>query len=325
MPEPGATPRRTWILAALWLGLAVALVVLHAESIDLGPRQIRILERHDAILAGDGDAPWTYRLAVPFVVETVRPLLERVLGLRPADAVTGAYLAARGLTLFATFLLFHRWLSRRLDWPWPLAGTLLLAALSGPATVFYWFAPDSPVDLAIWAAALVLTEERRFGWLVPLVLLGALNRETAVFAVGLHVALRWGREPAGRLVLRSAGLLAAWAGVLALVRVAVGTRPWAHGGTPLGFLTTNLTEPAWLAWAAVFLGVLWIAPALAGPRLPPDLRRAAAVLVPYVLLILLFGRVREVRLLLPAVLVLIPILLVALGARPLEARRSPEP
>jgi hypothetical protein len=324
-PAMRASTRRSWILAALWLGLATALVLLHGEVIDFGPRQAKIIERHTAILAHSGESPWAYRIAMPLLAETLRPAAERLLGLSVADAVCTIYAVLRGLALWSTFLLLHRWLSRRFAWPWPLAGTLLLAALCGPATVHYWFAPDSPVDLAVWAAALVLTDERRDPWLFLLIVAGAFNRETALFAVALHVALRWGHEPRKRLALRTVLLVVTWALVVASVHLAVGSRPWAHGGTPAAFLAANLAHPGWLAWAATFLGVLWIAPALSWHRLTADLRRALAALVPYLVLVLAFGRVREVRLLLPAALVMIPTLLVAIGAETREASPDPGP
>ncbi|MBN1336909.1 MAG: hypothetical protein JXB39_13205 [Deltaproteobacteria bacterium] len=317
-----AVPARTWILAGLWLGVAALLAWFHAEVIDFGPRQARILQRHDLVLAGTGAAPWVHRVLSPWIAETLSRVLA-LSGLSRTDAVSAAYAIWRGVALGTVFLLFQRWLRLRFEEPWAWAGTGVLALLHGPSFVHYWFQPDSPVDLAVWAGALVLTEERRDGWLFPLVLAGALNRETAVFAVLLHVALRWGREPSGRLVGRAAGLLATWAVVLAVLHAVVPGSGWAHGSTPAGMLAANFGHPSWFALAAVFLGVLWVAPVLAWRRLPADLKRVCLVSLPYLLLVLAFGRIREVRLLLPLVLVLVPTFLVALGARPSGLEREP--
>ena len=77
---------------------------------------------------------------------------------------------------------------------------------------------------------------------------------TGAPAVGVIVGVRLAVRVGVRLAVAAAVCVRVgvrlWVAVATAVRVAVGARPWAHGGTPLGFLTTNLTEPTWLAWAA---------------------------------------------------------------------------
>jgi hypothetical protein len=63
----------------------------------------------------------------------------------------------------------------------------------------------------------------------------------------------------------------------------------------------------------VFLGGLLVVPWSGWSRRPPELRRLALVLwLTYVPLQLVFGRIREVRLLLPLAIALIPLALLAL-------------
>src|SRR5262249_11813199 len=74
-------------------------------------------------------------------------------------------------------------------WEWAVCGAVMAAALHPSTYRFYAFQPDSPGDLLVWTAVAVLTVEERFGWLPWVVMAGAFNRETAVFAVVVHAAL----------------------------------------------------------------------------------------------------------------------------------------
>lgn len=300
-------PRFVWLLGALYLGLALMLVQVHAYQVNFGPRAELRVTRHDAVLTGRGHAPWTYRVLMPALVEVTRAPLERVFP--PKAALEVGYLWWRFVATLGFLCLFHVFLRNWLDPPWAIAGTLLAAALHPATYRFYWFQPDSPTDLVIWIAAALLTLHRRDGWLVPLVLIGSLNRETAVFAVVIHAALRYGHEPTSRLVARSVGLVAVWAVPFFGIRMLVGAQPWA--ADVAGLVRANL-GPGWLAYALAFLGGLLIVPFVGWRRRPVELRRLAlALLLTYVPLQLVFGRIREVRLLLPLAIPLVPLALLA--------------
>lgn len=312
-PRPGR-----WLLPVLFLGLALLLVQLHAAMVDFGPNQGKRAERHEQILTRRGEAPWTYRVAVPWAAELGAALPEAG-GLPHRRAVEFAYLGWQLAFTWGAFLAFQRYLRRWLPLPWALAGTLLLAALHGPSYAHCWFQPDSPLDLLLWALGLVLALSGRWLALLPLLALGGLNRETIVFVPLLYAALRWEEEPRGTLALRVAVMFAC-AGLPALaVRWWVGPAGWAHGTHPLGLLAANLRHEDWLLYAASFWGLLWVVPALAWRECPPALRRVALVLAPYLALQLLFGRIREVRLLLPLGFALVP-----MGLLWLRARLGPE-
>jgi hypothetical protein len=76
--------------------------------------------------------------------------------------------------------------------------------------------------------------------------------------------------------------------------------------------TGNLL-PLWWVYAAGFLGAVWVLPWMGFRRRPPELQRMAiALMATHLPLQLLFGRVREVRLLLPLAVALIPLALLRL-------------
>ena len=192
-----------------------------------------------------------------------------------------------------------------------LARQLLVAALHGPSVEHYWFQPASGPDHVLWLLAALLTLSGRDRWLYPLVFIGAFNRETVVFVVPIHFALRWGKEPLSRLLVRCAVLMVLWAVPFLLLRELITLSP-KKGRTVTKYFMKNLTDPEWQWYAAAFSGA-WIGMTAVGWRhIPGPLKRLVGVMLPYLGLILAFGRIREVRLLLPATVAFVPAAMVVL-------------
>lgn len=314
LPVPPLETRSAWRLpleppiVAVYLGLATMLVLLHAYQVNFEPRTSGLrVTRHQQIVIGQAKAPFGYRIAVPHAAGAIGHALS-AMGVKPVRALELGYLGLRWLFVFSALLLFHAFLATWLPPPWVLAGVFLFAALHPPSFLFYWYQPASALDLSLWlAAALISLRDRSGWWLVPLVGLGALNRETVVFVVAIHFALRFGKEPLPGLVLRCAAIGLAWAGVFLGLRVAIGVQPMIASVTSI--FEENFASPMWWVYAAAFFGALWLLPFRHWRSQPAELRRLLVVLVPYFLLQLVFGRVREVRLFLPLALPLIPLAL----------------
>lgn len=307
--------RRWWPLLVVYLGLALLLVQMHNERIN-SRRSERRAERHEQILTGKGEGPWAYRILVPATTEALSISLEK-LGLTKSGERETGYLVWRFACTFAIFILFHRFLENWVEPPWALAGTGLLAALHGPSYSYYWFQPALPLDMVLWTAVALVTLARRDFWLLPIIAVGALNRETIVFAIGVHACLRFGHEPLRRLVLRCAGLSAAAGAVLLALRWMIPIERWAAGKTAWDFLKNNFTHSDWLAYAITFVGAFVILAVVGFGRLPRELKLLCLLMVPYLALQLLFGQIREVRLLMPTMLALMPasLLLIRAAAR----------
>jgi hypothetical protein len=301
------TPRTRNLVAVvlLYLGLAVVLTSLHGYNVNYGESAHKRAARHAKIIDMRGDSPWAYRLAVPFVAEGVSRALAP-LPIEETDRREMGYLSVRFVAMFVSLLALHRFQRYFLPASWALGGTVLFAALHGPSFEHYWFQPASAPDLMLWLLAAVLTMERRDAWLFPMVLLGALNRETVVFLIPIHVALRWGREPLKPLFTRAALLGVTWAVPFLALRQLVEVKRWASNKTAVDYLTNNLTRPEWIAYALSFAGAWLIVPFLGWRHLPPRIQRLILVMGPYLGLIFAFGRIREVRLLLPLCLAFIP-------------------
>jgi hypothetical protein len=310
-PARGAAWR---ILIALYFGLALVLTAAHGYAVNYGPNQKLRQERHERLASGGGEAPWAYRVLSPAVSRATGAALAPALS-RPEDRREVGYLLQRfGFTL-AFFWMFHRIIEAWLPPAWALAGVAIAAALHGPASSHYWFQPDSPGDLALWAAAALLSLRGRGLWIAPLIALGALNRETAVFAAPIHLALVWGAEPRARSLGRTAILLACWALPTLALRAWIQPSGWAGGQGWSGALQENLGHTEWWLYALSFGGAwLWL-PLRALPTLPPPLKRLIFALIPYLGLVLVFGRLRELRLLLPLTLAFVPAALWTLRAQ----------
>lgn len=304
-PQASRPVRSRWPLWVTYICLGLCLVWLHSVIVNFGDRQADRAERHEQILSGQGESPWAYRVAMPVAAEGLRRAVVKV-GIPQKWALEEGYLVLRGLGTVGLLLLFHRYLRRWLSISWAVGGTFLLAALHGPSYLYYWYQPDSPTDLLLWVAVAVLTLERKDRWIFPLILVGALNRETSVFMIVIHAALRYGEEPRSKLIFRSLVLFAIWAACFLGLRALIGETRWSHGATMFGLFLNNLRHPAWVLYAVLFFGSLWLLPLLGWRHFPVELRRMALGLTTYLGLQLIFGRIREVRILLPLAVVLIP-------------------
>ena len=304
-----ALRRRPLALLGLYVGLSLMLTMVHAHEVNFGVSQQARYVRHTEILTGEGRSPYTYRVLVPWLVAATQPILQEFLG-RHADVLEFGYVGWRFLFTLALLLLFDAWLRCWLDPAWAVAGTILLAALHPVSYLGYWFQPASCADFALWVLVALLTRRVRFTALYPLVAIGTLNRETALFAVLIYAALRYGKDPPKVLALRTAALTACWAIPFATLRWVVGVKPW--DVDLLSVARSNFTGSGWVT-ALVFFGALWVLPWVSWHRRPVPLRRlAVALTLTYLPLQFIFGRIIEVRLLLPLSLVYVPLALMVL-------------
>lgn len=298
----------------LFAGLALMLTFLHALDVELRDDYVQPrAQRHAEILDHTGKDPYVYRLLAPELAEAGRQLLGGA-GVARDVAPEKSYLALHFAATLAGLLLFRRVLDAFVPQPWGLAGTLLFAALHPASYRYFWFQPDSPIDLALWLLAAWLAVRGKSGlWLIPLTAVGVLNRETVIFAPLIYGALAWDRVPRRRVKIECSAALITWAAVYLGLRLWIGPKERVVSVTTL--MHENLGDPsAWL-YAGVFFGLLWILPVLRWRRASPALKRLTLVLIPSFLPNLVLGRVREVRLFLPLSLCLIPHLLEELRAR----------
>lgn len=309
---------RSSLEVSLLFGLALMLTGLHALDVELREDYAPLrAERHAEIIEHRGKSPYVYRVLAPELAEWGRRLI-RGPGSSRDSAPELSYLVIQFVATVAGLLLFWRVVGALYEPPWALAGVLLFAALHPASYRYFWFQPDSPVDLALWLVAAWLAVRGRSGlWLLPLTAVGAVNRETILFAPLIYAALAWERVARRTLLIQCAAALAAGVAVFIGLRLWIGAAERVIGLSDL--LHENLANPTGWLFSAVFFGVLWIVPVLNWRRASPAVRRLTLVLIPYFILQLVFGRIREARLFLPLSLCLIPHLLEMVRTRGIVA------
>ena len=195
-------------------GAAIALVAAlapHDGAIVDGARYAE-MARHP--FGGDVVSPWALRIGVPLVVWALP--LSTGAGF---TLLAVCSLVAAGLLVAATV--------RRLGLPerHALAAAALTCATSLTASTFWAYYIDVHM-LAFYALVVYLAVRTSSAWLIPLVALGVVVKEIAIFAVPL-AGLVWGfRRPTWPVL---AGMAAAGLAALALLGWLVPRAPGVHG------------------------------------------------------------------------------------------------
>ena len=161
------------------------------------------------VIAGTADAPERYRVLVPFTVEGFRHLT----GTTPANAwhLTRLTLFFVG---FATFFVYLRtWFSDTLA----LLGTSIVAGTWPLTLTNSWAHPDHVAELALFTAGCLAIAQRRTVWVVLVLAVATLNRETAVFLVPTYLVT-------GALTVQRLAVTAMLGGVWAAIYI--GLRVW---------------------------------------------------------------------------------------------------
>jgi len=274
------------------------------------------LSRHEDVLTNRAPSPWQFRLLSEWLVAGARRLVA------PAVAFVGVR-------------LLWVWLALALAWRYyralglgprsALLGLGLLCAAMTSAVHDSDLSLNTYGDLAFWMAGMVLIAGRRDAWLVMLVPLAVLNRETALLlpivagAVRLAedraLGARVGRALAPAVAALTLGLVAFFAVRLTLGVERIAVLPAGHSAG-LELLWYNLGRPHSYVFLLLSFGVLPLLAARAGAELPSSLRAAALAMLPiWIGVHLLFGVLAETRLfLVPIAVVVVPAALLAVAA-----------
>ncbi|WP_395242662.1 hypothetical protein ACGGZK_10755 [Agromyces sp. MMS24-K17] len=193
-----------------------------------------------------GENAWAFLPMYPAIVR----LLELAWVPWPVGSVLVSFAAGLG-----TALVLHRLMSRFLE-----------PDRAMYAVVLFCVAPVSPIlqvgyaeglGLLLLAVALLLLVDRRYGWLLPVVLVWAFTRPgTLAFALalGLHWLVRWftrARDPFPVRERWQAAGAAVFAGVMGLAWPLIA---WAGTGDPRAYTDTEL------AWRSAYLGPVELVP-----------------------------------------------------------------
>lgn len=297
------------IFVYLGIGAVSALVWGHLANLPVLPSW------HAEMVGGSAPAPNQYRPLTPWLAHLLMLLmpgggliadyLRQLYGVpREVMGVVAAYITLRGVTTALTLIAFDRYLRTWFSPAAAAAGSLALAAIL-PFTYLRVVQESDPINLLVFTLAFWALAKERDPLLIPLVFVGAFNRETVALIPALYFAARLGRRPLPEVLRRTAAIAAAWAvAYIPLVYLLYGRREYY---CDVVMLSSNLSSWPPTARVVLLFGALWVLAVMAARRAPLLLRRALWLLPPYLILHYVVALVLEVRLFLPYAPVIIPL------------------
>ncbi len=272
------------------------------------------IQRHTAVLQGTAGNPWQYRVLADYLVEATIRLFQNLDVLHPVSSAFIAFRFVQNCLIFLLGYLYYRKLG--LSSAYALIGLSLLAW--GMTYAYYdsdlQFNTYFDVIFYLLAALAILLDQHL--WMIPIMLLAALNRETSglipFMSLALILPLRAEtKSPRRKTIIIAATSLAIFAAIFVSLRLIFPNQsisvPRGHY-MGLDLLQYNLFRA--ITWAQLF-ATLSITPALAlfaYKSWHPALRIFFWVIVPAWFLIHPFTSVMaETRVfLVPQVLIFIP-------------------
>lgn len=274
------------------------------------------IQRHTAVLQGTAGNPWQYRVLADYLVEGLIGLFRNLGVPHPLASAFVSFRFVQNLLIFLLAYLYYRklGLSR-------LYGLLGLSLLAWGMTYAYYDSDlqfNTYFDIIFYLLAALLILKNKPLWLIPLMLLAALNRETSGLIPFMALALVLAPDPAAqesgsrRKTLLIAGVsFAIFVAVFITLRLVFPNQAISvpHGHSMgLDLLQYNLLRA--ITWAQLFatLSIFPVLALLGYKRWHPALKVFFWVIVPVWALIHPFTSVMaETRVfLVPQALVFIP-------------------
>lgn len=228
---------------AAYFALALATSFCHYSLLDSRVEEV-CLSLHEQVLNDAAPAPIQYRILTYYAAEG---LMKLGLSFEAANFLLRfafTFLSAAALHYFLAF-----WFAPVVC----LAGSLFFLAALPVAYIGYYMQPMDLPNLFFLLAGCILILKRKDLWLIPLVTLAMLNRETAILIVLIYAFVRFDELELKDLALRSglifaAGMLTYW-----FLRKAFELKP---NYSDLYFLDFNLKDLRTYAYALALFGPL---------------------------------------------------------------------
>ena len=265
----------------------------------------------DGLIRGTANKPFQFRMLVPWIVQGLQSLTggETKTLYRAVDAVAtlGIYYATRyylrswfsavasATAAFSVFLV--------LPWNFILARDVPI------------YLPYDMASIAFFTLGLAFLRRGRWTLYYPLLAVATVNREITIFLILAFAISQWATMSRRKWAIHLAGQLAIWITIKAILGSMYAANPgealeFSHAGTQSPHLVSNLdilTTLSNLLTVLSCFGFLWVLIPLFWRRLSDQfLRQVLWIVPPFVLSLLLFGNINEMRVyaeMLPVVLV----------------------
>ena len=307
--------RTLFIIGLLVSAIVLSVAVTYAQVNYLGLHFLRVQQEkvHLQMLQGTAGNPWQYRILADVMIEPLIKLSKSMGIPQPESFSFIAFRFVQCLLILIGAGVYYRKLG--LQTYENLIGLSVLAWSMSYSLYNSDLSFNVYFDVAFYLIAGILVIEKKFIWLVLLMIPAAFNRETSVliplmliFAIGFDAREKGRLKPA--VIAASFGLLI-FAIVFVGLRLYYGKQPFltADGYFPgIGLLFLNFSRGVTWEQIAITLGIIPILAIFAYQRWPQVLRTYFWAVVPMWMAVHFAGAlVAETRLLLvPQALVFIP-------------------
>lgn len=165
------------IIAICVVLFSLATVYWQVETVTIRYIKIKQMEKHVDIMQGDAGDPWQYRVLTEYMAEALLRLVKLIDYPRPGISTFVLFRFLQNLLIFSLAAVYYRKLG--------LNNYLTLLGLSILAWGMTHALYDSDLsfnlysDIAFYLLAGIFILKRKYIWIIPLVGLAALNRETS--------------------------------------------------------------------------------------------------------------------------------------------------
>lgn len=164
------------LLVSTALGAMTVYVQIWWKGLDWLTQGTQI-QRHQDVLAGIAGNPWQYRVLADYLVEAIIWVLIK-LDINQPEAV--GFIGLRfiqDVLIFGIAAVYYR--SLGLNRYTAILGVVLLASAFPPAYYDSDLQFNTYFDILFYLTAGLLILQKKYGWMIPLMVLAALNRETS--------------------------------------------------------------------------------------------------------------------------------------------------
>ena len=281
--------------------VAVAYIsVSYAYYVMLGqPMGKVILKIHESVIGGLAQKPIQYRILTYYIIEA----LHRLSGM----AILRADLVVRFIFTAFALIFFQNYMRRWFDFPASIVGALIVGAILPVTYIDYIHQPHDVPNLLFTIIALGLIRDKKESWLILLIPIAMLNRESFIFVLWAWFFYNYDRLPVKTLILEFA-----FFGLLSLVVYMAlpyyfGPRPNYVDTVQLANNLNPLMFRKWLGRLIAFIGPLTVAGCIGFKSKPKFLRRSVGFVIIYMVVNFVVGMYQETRLFLPVLPVIVPL------------------
>ena len=267
---------------------------LHFMRIDWPYREKRAFF-HEQIYTNEALAPAQYRYLPVLITGKLKQYIN--------IPIIWGYWGQRFLFSILAVFAFHYYLRKWFPTQWTVLGVISLLAILPFTYLYYGIQPADPIVFFCYVTGLILIEEKRDNWLILLLLLGMMAKEIVGLLAAIYFCTRfefkWDRKFFIYCIIYALVILGVYFGI----RQYFGPRARYISAFTL---PKNLRDLHTLTILPVFfssflLGLFYL-------RKVPEFLKRALLIVPFFILIhLFFGLMKEARLFVPLLPLIIPV------------------